>query len=244
MLEEETEDDDDLDLEPALARSSFFAPNEADDPGSIVHYDEYGEDDYVLSFHQDRLVCTDVWRIYMRSSAEHGHATDAESHRELWLATSADTVKRKQRIKHAMSHVEMKEGEMGYGNVGLAGRVKEVHPRLKKELGRAPTAKEVVRAIEADGGAATPTGVAKSMQKGGLDYTSDRNRVGTKRVSARARAPSSQKPMTAMVRTEPEASPPSGGTGALLAIMALQAQRAKVAAQLEAIDRVIDNLRQ
>lgn len=130
---------------------------------------------------------------------------------------------------------------------GLGECIQEVHPKLCADLGRAPTIAEVREAVIEQGLNPSHTGVKKALVRLELarsetPITSAKKPAEqTKTKAAPKKTP--ERSASTRARAVDEDPPASGGTGALLAIMALQTARSKLVGELEAIDAVIARLR-
>lgn len=212
----EAEEDDDEPEEPG--RSSFFAE---------------GED-------ADELVCETVWRLFVRDSIEKGFASRTDA--------GLDTRKQKFRPKPEKAEgamAELKRGE-------LPGHVKACFNAFRDKHGRAPDVQELFDEVGEAVGKSVEN-VRAASKRAGLALATRQKGGGASAVPtpAKKRGPrvhrtpatngSSNGAHTNGVHHEEP--PASGNPGAFLAIMALQTQRAKIAAQLDAIDGVIEGLR-
>lgn len=136
----------------------------------------------------------------------------------------------------------------GQGESTTRTEIREAHRVLAKKLGRVPSALELYEHL-GDETAKSISNVRQGAKRAGLELTSQRGGGEPRTKLLTAPAPRSSKQPRALVAREPEpvvddaASPPSGGTGAYLAIMALQAERGRLQSQLDAVDAVIERLR-
>lgn len=176
----------------------------------------------------DEIVCADVYRIYIKSSLAHG------------LATHRDTIVRAAPLERPdIEESKPMPEQKSRATSPFASELAKAHAALSRALERAPTVPELAERLGPDANASYVRQVAL---RAGLALTRLRAPAGT---ASRKSAPPPKKTAEGLTRAaaDEDASPASNGVHTSLAIMALQGERAKVAAELAAIDSVIDRLR-
>ena len=124
----------------------------------------------------------------------------------------------------------------------LADRITQHHAALRKELGRDPTNVELVAAVGASVEAVR--GHAKRLGLELADGRAIRKPAGAPTKRGRPGRSKAKSRALANVHARGDEHPEINGiaVGGSLAIMALQAERTKIAAELDAIDKVIARL--
>lgn len=235
MLEEQNDDDELADDEPTA--SSFFDVDRED---------------------SDLTVCTRIWKLYLRSSVERGHASISEQKND--RSEGDDTIERKRRqnerraLAQPTTELPAPTTETttmpSRPNNELRSSINEVHRKLTQEHKRAPTIGEVFDSVGVDA-AKSPANVRQTLIRMGLDFTrSTRGPTkNPKRVKANgggnghANGHTNGNTNGHAKRAKKDDAPLSTSTTSYLAIMALEADRAKLVADMAAIDRVIERLR-
>lgn len=236
---------------------------EEPDPAPLSFFADAGTDRTKLTPHEladvldrDDRISTNVYRIYVSKLAGRGLMTSKQAGRAYTRAQlDATNARLRRRAGLAPERVTpteptpdpepkpkeeptmTKTTEEDDGTPTFAARAAAT--RLAKTHGRPPTIAEVKNAMT-DHPHAEGSLIRQALKRGGIAFTAVRNPAADQKkqppVKAATRSPSKRP-------SDDELPPPGMSTGSYLAIMALQTQRAKVAAQLEAIDTTIEALR-
>lgn len=211
-----------------------LADEDDDEPGARVEaVSFFAGDEHEIE------VCSNVWRMYLRDSVSRRTADPAEAGRALERTNRAEG--HAQRSSNSEKGRARAEGEP----MGLKETVAEHHATFQRKSGRPPTAKELYESV-GDREGKHVNNVRSAALRADLPLHAARG--AGKPVDADA-GPTSRRRPKASAAIAKSSSPPrfpvdrDGGVQVSLAIMALQAEREKIAAELAAVDKVIDRLR-
>lgn len=232
----------------ALSEPDELVDDEEDDAGDelvVEGVSFFAGDEHELK------VCTNVYRLYLRDSVERKLETPDGARRENVRALHADAKERQRRAAArrappaapAMQREEPKKQESNMRGE-LSDRVTECHGALAKKHGRPPTIAELFAAVGDDVGK-NDQNVRMCAKRLELPLTSMRgNGKATRKSAGGGRNPTKKKADAPKNGANGAAHPEVNGlaVGGSLAIMALQAEKARIESELRAIETVIQRL--